>query len=717
MAAQLVDLSTPDVGLVIDVSGGVPIIVHWGAPVSGEELAAVLAAHERPLAFGRPDDPVRPGVVVLHADGSAGRPGLEGHRHGGRDWAPWFEPAGVETDATSTRRRVLVRGIDENAGLVLTTEIELADHGMMRLRSRISNQHPRRYLLDRLALSVPVPTRAGELLTMTGAWGREARLHRQAWPATAVISEHRGARPTSTRPSVMWALESGAGEWSGEVWAVHVAWNGNHVLVAETMPDGRRHVQGAELLHPGEICLEPGESYDSPWMLAAWSGSGLTAASWRFHDEVRARRPLSGATSRPVIVNTWDAMRFDVDGDRLIELAARAAEVGCERFVIDDGWFAARRDDHSSLGDWWPSPQRYPDGLAAVLDTIRARGLDIGLWVEPEMVSPDSDRFRSDPSAVLVTPGYAAATERHQLVVDLTRPDTWSDIADTLVDLLDTMDIRWLKWDMNRDHRQASTASGAAGTHAQTIAVSALMDTLRTRCEGLEIESCAGGGGRGDFATLEQCVRVWLSDSTDPVERAWIQQGWSLILPPEVWGTHLGADPTPVSRRRRRLGYAGLVALWGHLGVDMDLVATSPEDLADVAGIIAVHRRLRDRLHTGDFVRFDPPSTGSQAFGVYARDRRWAAVTWLQMTTDDVAVPGPWRLLGLDAHTRYRIRRIPVPGDVTDAARARPPWMDPDAETVMTGATLAAIGLPAPVLGPESGVLLELEALAGPSAL
>lgn len=724
MASGVIDLSGEDLGFVVDVAEGVPVVLHWGAPLTPGDLAAIVAAQENPLVFGGADVVARPGIVTLHADGSGGRPGLEGHRHGGRAWAPRFTLVDAETDdiagggGGAGGRRLRVRGIDETAGLVITTEIERHDHGMVKMRASVSNQHPRRYLLDRLALSLPVPTRAAEVLTLTGAWGREARIRRDPWPSSAMLIEHRGARPTLARMPVIWALEAGTGEWQGEVWAVHLAWNANHTLLAETLPDGRRRVQAGELLHPGEICLEPGESYRSPWMLAAWSGTGLTPASWRFHAEVRAHmRPSPGPVARPVLLNTWDAVRFDVDASRLVELARRGREVGVERFVIDDGWFAERRDDTSSLGDWWPASHRYPEGFATVVDAIRAEGLDVGLWVEPEMVSPDSERHRADPTVALVTPGYEAITQRHQLVLDLTREDVWADVFQRLSDLVATHGIRWLKWDMNRDHVQASDASGAAATHAQALAVTAMMTGLLDRFPDLGIETCASGGGRGDLATLEAASRVWLSDCTDPVERVEIQQGWSLILPPETWGTHLGPDPAPVTHRPRRLGFAGLVALWGHLGVEMDLTAAAPEDLATISEIISMHRRLRDRIHGGDLVRFDPPTPTARVMGVYASDRSWAAVTWLQVGHDDHPYPGPWRLVGLDPARTYRLRRLVIPGDVTGIARAQPDWMDPRSETTLTGRALATVGVAAPVLGPESGVLVWLEDLATPDPL
>jgi len=722
---ETVDLSNAAVGLVVEVSGGVPVIMHWGRPVAAPgrpDDASVSLARHRPVPLGGLDVEVPLAIVPLHGEGSPARPGLQGHRHGGRDWAPRFaRVSAVRSHGPDGAATLVHTGVDTAAGLVLVTEVEVAPHGMVRVRATVTNDHRRRYLLHGLSLSLPVPAEAAQLCTLEGRWARETHLHRAPWHHGTRIVEHRGARPTQTRPPLLWATTPGTGEWHGEVWAVHLAWSANHVMVAEITPDGRRHLQAGELLHPGEVCLEPGESYTSPWVLGMWSGEGMTPASWGFHREVRSRPHHPGPDrARPVLVSTWEAGYFDQDPQRLRRLVDLAARVGVERFVLDDGWFGTRRDDRRGLGDWTVSADVHPRGLEPLFDHVHAAGLDVGLWVEPEMVNPDSDLYRQHPDWALTTPGHEPVLGRHQLVLDLTRPEVRDHLLERLTDLIASLGIAWLKWDMNRDHVAASQSGGAAGTHRQTRALHELWTELRRRFPSLEIESCASGGGRGDLGTLEQTVRVWASDCNDPVERQRIQRGCSLLLPPEVIGCHIGPPRAHTTGRHTTLGFRAITALFGHLGVEWDLARASDDELDALAEVVALHRRFRPLLHGGDAVRFDvvPPGEGPDdpallAHGVYAADRSEALVAWIQMSTHAALVPPPWRLPGLAPRRRYAVRHVPLPGGVPGPAGELPSWMvaEPSRPLVLSGEALATWGVQPPVLWPQHGILVHLEAV------
>jgi alpha-galactosidase len=276
----------------------------------------------------------------------------------------------------------------------------------------------------------------------------------------------------------VFAGQPGFGEWSGEVWGAHLAWSGNHFVAAELLPDGRRSLQLGELLHPGEIALEPGQTYSTPTVLGVYSGTGLTAASQQFHRFARSL-PAHPSRPRPVLLNTWEAVYFDHNTERLKALATAAAEVGIERFVLDDGWFGSRRGSTAGLGDWEVSPEVYPDGLGPLIAHVRSLGLEFGLWVEPEMVNPDSDVYRAHPDWALVTEGYEPKLGRHQLVLDLTNPAAYAHVRDQLHAVLSQNDIAYIKWDHNRVLVQGSDATGASGAHRQTLAAYALFDELR----------------------------------------------------------------------------------------------------------------------------------------------------------------------------------------------------------------------------------------------
>jgi alpha-galactosidase len=416
-----------------------------------------------------------------------------------------------------------------------------------------------------------------------------------------------------------------------------------------------------------------------------------------------------------VLLNTWEAVYFDHDLDRLRSLATAAADLGVERFVLDDGWFGARRNDRAGLGDWWVSPDVYPQGLAPLIDHVRGLGMEFGIWVEPEMVNPDSDVYRAHPDWVLATPGYEPVLGRNQLVLNLAHPEAHAHVLGQLDALLADHDIAYVKWDMNRDHVQGSGADGAAGTHAQTHAVYQLLDELRARHPGVEIESCASGGGRIDHGILQRTDRVWTSDCNDALERQVIQRGASMLVPPEMMGAHIGPSRAHTTGRVQSLSFRAATALFGHLGVEWNLLDLTDQQRRALTAAIALHRCFRPLLHGGDVVRFDPVANGadaaSLAHGVYAADRREALVALAQLRTGMSLTPPMLRLPGLVADMRYRVEVLDVLDDgvqVRGAARRQPAWVAEGIE--LTGRQLAVHGLQPPVLDPESAVLLHLTA-------
>jgi alpha-galactosidase len=338
--------------------------------------------------------------------------------------------------------------------------------------------------------------------------------------------------------------------------------------------------------------------------------------------------------------------------------------------------------------------------------------MQFGIWVEPEMVNPDSTLFRNHPQWVLTDDRYEPILHRHQLVLDLTHPEAFAYIHTALDRLLGDHEIDFVKWDMNRPHIHAADQRGAAGTHRQTLALYRLLDRLRADHRSVEIESCASGGGRIDHAILQRTDRVWTSDSNDALERQRIQYGASMLIPPELMGAHIGPRRAHTTGRVHDIGFRAITSLFGHFGIEADLTEFDERELEVLRAVIDLYRRHRDLLHHGDTVRFDlePPWL---SHGVYATDRSRALVSVTALDSSPIAATAPLRLIGLDDERRYRITPIPLP-QVTVVANIDPPAWWSDAQLVATGRQLAAHGLRLPSLLPASAVLIQLEAIDEP---
>jgi alpha-galactosidase len=707
---HLLHLQAGGVSLVIDTRGPrIPRIVHWGAAlgaVSPAVLADIAFGSVPPRVSSVPDDGVVLGLLPEHSGGWSGEPGLTGHRQG-RAWSPLFTMADLSLDTTALGSQCLVATcLDAVAGLRLIMDLELTESGVVRLRGRIHNDADTDYTVDAMGLGLPVPSEANELLDLTGRHLRERSPQRQPFNVGTRVREGRRGRTGLDATLLMVAGNQGFSNRSGEVWGVHVAWSGNHRTYAERLPNGQQLLGGGELLLPGEICLGPGDDYQGPWLYASY-GAGLDELSGRIHQLLRARGDHPG-TPRPVVLNTWEAVYFDHDLPKLNALVDAAAEVGVERFVLDDGWFRNRRDDRSGLGDWFVDESVWPNGLHDLVRHVRGRAMQFGLWVEPEMINPASDLARAHPDWIMATGGRLPIEWRYQQVLDLTHPEAYDYILRRLDSLVSEYGIDYLKWDHNRDLIDGGNQpSGEPVVHRQTQATYRLIDELRMRHPALEIESCASGGGRVDLGILERTDRVWASDCNDALERQSINRWTQLLLPPELLGAHIGPERSHTTGRRHEIDFRAGTALFGHFGIEMDLTITSAADLQRLAEWVALYKRIRPLLHSGKVVWADHPDPALLVHGVVAQDRSEAVFGLVAVATSVVAPPGRVRLPGLKPDALYRVRPLP-PGDVPRGINHVPaPWIEVGRVTV-TGAALERIGLQAPDLYPEHLFLLHL---------
>ncbi|MEM9615035.1 MAG: alpha-galactosidase [Actinomycetota bacterium] len=692
---EALQLNVGSTTLAVSAGSGMPTIVHYGGRLDGFDSRAL----DRPVPRGTLDAPPALGLLAEHGSGFGGRPGLVGSRPDGSAWSPRFAPAGAPEVTADTLRFDLV---DAVAGLRLELSLTLGETEALVIRTALVNTGDDAYQLQRLAPSIALPADAAELLTFGGRWCQEFRPERSPFAGTTVIENRRG-RTSHDRVPALFAGVDGFGEHVGRVWGLQLAWSGNHELAAELLPDGRRHLQAGELLAPGEVVLAPGERYRAPELVVA-TGEGLTPVSQVFHRHQRTvHRPVG---PRKVLLNTWEAVYFDHDLATLSELASVAAEVGVERFVLDDGWFGYRRDDEAGLGDWWVSPEVWPDGLHPLIKHVHEVGLDFGLWVEPEMVSPNSDLYRAHPDWALTTDGYEPVMGRQQLVLDCGREAVRQYLYDQLDALLIEYPIAYLKWDMNRDLVQGSGADGRAGAHGHVLGLYDLLDNLRAAHPEVEIESCASGGARADLGILARTDRVWTSDCNDALERQRIQHGFSLLFPPELMGAHLGPPAAHTTGRHQPLGFRLATALFGHLGIEWNLLETDRDERRAIAEAIEVHKRLRPLLHDGDVVRVDSPDPSVLIHGVVAPDRSRAVMAYVLLEPPRATTPTVMTFAGLDPEARYRVDVHNGFGAMVDFGRSRPAWMDGPLE--LSGAQLMASGLQPPVIHPESVLLIEL---------
>lgn len=713
MSPDLAVLRSSGSALVLDTSDpGLPRVLHWGADLPDDAVAALPLLAQGPVPHSALDAPWPLTVLPGPADGWLGTPGYAGHRAGGSAAPRW-----------AARTQGLGHGVLEvtlsESTTVLSLRYRMDAHGVLTVTPSVTNTTGATTVLDLAALRVllPLPSRAGEVLDLTGRWCRERAPQRSALSDGTHLRASRRGRTGHDATLLLAVGSPGFGFRSGEVWSVHVAWSGNHEHLVERLPEGAgMHAAvlgGGELLEAGEVRLAPGESYTAPEVVFVHSAEGLDGISSRLHRSQRSRAVHSN-TPRPLVLNTWEAVYFDHDLDRLRELADTAAAIGVQRFVLDDGWFGGRRDDRRGLGDWWVSPDMWPGGLGPIVKHVKGHGMEFGLWFEPEMVNADSDLVRQHPDWVLGPRAGHPREWRHQQVLDLANPEAAAHIEKQVSALVAELGIDFIKWDHNRDLMEAvrTDASGVdrPAVHAQTVAFYGLLDRLRAAHPDLEIESCASGGARVDLGVLARTDRIWTSDCNDALERAQIQRWTSLLVPPELMGTHIGPATAHTTHRTLDLSFRMLLALQGHAGLEWDITQCTPAEREALAAWSGLYREVRGLLHSGDAVRVDVPDDGLLVTGTVAADRSEALFSVARLQTSGQAVPGLVPLPGLDPARTY-VLRVRTEAGTPHTVQTSPPawWADALREGVrLSGAVLAGVGLPLPVLAPAQGFLLHL---------
>ncbi len=676
-----------------------------GGRSPGAEFASDVAASNG-ARLGTP-------LLVEHARSNYRRPGLRGYRLAGsndgpvagRDWSTAFVMTAVSVDDA----RLVIDARDEAAGLALRTEVESVAGGALRIRHEVTNTGGEPFVVDGLDVSVPLSDRAVELLDFTGRHEHERSPQRHLLRDGQWLRENRRGRTGLESASMLIAGSPGFGFGHGDVLGVHVAFSGNSVLWAERDPSGFPTIGGGEFLLPGEVALAHGESYETPWVFVVAAVDGLDSVAAALHTWLRS--VPAHPDEQPVVLNVWEAVYFDHDLDRLSALADRAARVGVERFVLDDGWFLGRRDDVAGLGDWWVDETVWPKGLHPLVEHVRSLGMQFGLWFEPEMVNPNSELFRRHPDWVLGSGGRLPHLSRNQLVVDLTNPHAWQFLLERMDSLLGEYAIDYVKWDHNRDLLEAgSPPFGTPVAHRQALAYYALLDELSRRHPQVAWESCAAGGGRIDLGVLERVQRVWTSDMTDARARQQIQRWTVQFVAPEYLGAHVSATRSHQTGRTMSLDFRAATALFGSFGIEWDLTDADEDELADLSDWVARYKRHRRLLHGGRTVRMDSSDPAVWLHGVVAADGRSALLAHVQLDESASNRGVLMRVPHLIEQARYDIRWA-APVDTGQMSQS--PALDPAGPTLgrsLRGAVLAQHGVWLPRRRPETILLMHLEA-------
>jgi alpha-galactosidase len=495
-------------------------------------------------------------------------------------------------------------------------------------------------------------------------------------------------------------LDEGASRHAGLVHSLQLAWSGDSRIAIERDDEGFWVLSAGAVPAAGEIVLQPGESWSAPQAILAVSAHGTNGTMAQQHAAMRQRIGWPGGTMapRPVHANSWEACYFDHDEERIVALAQACAAVGVERFVLDDGWFKGRNDDRAGLGDWNADPIKYPRGLRPLADRIVGMGMQFGLWVEPEMINPDSDIYRAHPDWALALAERNRLTARNQLVLDMRRAEVRDHLFKALDALLRDLPISYLKWDHNRDLAPAGSAAQVRGTYE-------LFARLRAAHPLVEIESCAGGGGRSDAGTLAFTHRFGASDILDAVSRTAIQRGFLTFLPPEVMGSHIGASPAHATGRGQSLAFRAAVAMPGHFGIELDPRSLGDEDRADLAQWIAFHKQWCGLLHQGQVWLGE----GADGLVWQAQGRADEFLLFAIRTAPALdRRPQPLRLpfLGHAGRCEAMLLRI-ASGRQQHAIPLPELWQQGAAS--FSGSWLAHAGLPMPPLGAETAAIFHVK--------
>ena len=620
-----------------------PEVVYWGAALpAAEDLDTLHAAHVIDVTGGMLDENPDLSICPEATRSFPGQPGLIVRDNDGTPLLPKFCFQSVTQNGTLE----LVYADDAN-GLTLTVSFA-SDPETHIITCQTTLDATRPVHLHWLAAPVlPGPQQSDEMIDVSGRWCGEFQLSRTAWAPGMRYRENRTGRTGHEHFPGLIVPCRGATNTQGEAYAFHYGWSGGHKMIAEELQDGRRQIQWG---HAARMETEAATQFKTAPLYISYSNTGLNGCAVAFQRHVRDRIvtwPKPNAP-RPVHYNCWEAVYFDHKLPVLQDIADRAAKLGAERFVLDDGWFGNRDDDTRSLSDWTVDPRKYPHGLHPLIEHVHSLGMTFGIWFEPEMINEDSDIHRAHPDWVLGSEDQTLG--RQQKALNMALPAVRDYLYDRMSSILRDHQIDYIKWDHNRVLPMPD-ASQTRGSYA-------LIDRLRTDFPHVEIESCASGGGRIDFGILQRTQRVWLSDSNDALERLRIQHDAALFLPLSVTGSHVGPRHCHTSGRHLDISFRAWVAAQRHMGFEMDPRELDETETAVLTEVTSWWKHNRHWMQNADILRLDSADPAVIAEQQLAREKDRFVVFAGKAATSAQIAPRPLRLTGLNPAAMYRIDLI-----------------------------------------------------------
>jgi len=570
------------------------------------------------------------------------------------------------------------------------------ESGIVARSATIENHEPKPIMIEQAAAAAfSLPAAHYTLSYLSGRWAGEWTLNEETiHQGQRVLESRRGSTGVQLNP--WFAIGKGdAGEEHGEIWFGALAWSGSWRITVEQDALDKVRVTGGFNPFDFGYPLKPGEKLESPVFYAGYTDHGMGGAS-RLLNRFTLTHILPQAPSpklRPVIYNSWEATGWNVSENVQEALAEKAAALGVDRFVMDDGWFGQRKNDHAGLGDWYVNKEKFPNGLKPLIDKVHSLNMDFGLWVEPEMVNPDSDLYRNHPDWVLNFPGRPRTEERNQLVLNLARPDVRKYVFDAMDKLLTENDIAFLKWDYNRNWSEPGWDQLPANEQKKvyvefTRNLYSILAELRAKHPGVEIESCSGGGARVDLGILHYTDEVWPSDNTDPLDRLTQQDGFTHAYPVQTMAAWATDSPHWLNNRTTSMTYRMLVSMQGVLGIGGNLNNWTNEDMAIAKRMIAAYHQVQKTITQGDLYRLISPTNGSEfsATETVSPDKSQAVFFAFVHSTQEGRSFPRLQLLGLDPKATYALASIEgKAAEGTPAEASGAWWMNHGIEVALRG--------------------------------